>query len=208
MHIENMLHTISTFMKEPVMWALLILLILSAILLGSIAGEAIFRKLKKKCDIPDLIEQINKSDLSVIRKIITRSGLTKIQTDALTGIINHCDLPEEMRTEVAQELISEMETRYEKIIGYTDLIIKIGPVAGLMGTLIPLGPGIMALGQGDTQTLSESILTAFDTTVSGLISAAAATVISSVRKIWYKKDIAEVESVMECLLEKMQTGEN
>lgn len=36
---------------------------------------------------------------------------------------------------------------------------------GLLGTLIPLGPGIIALGQGDTQTLSTSLLTAFDTTI-------------------------------------------
>ena len=49
-----------------------------------------------------------------------------------------------------------------------DLAARIGPSLGLMGTLIPLGPGIAAMGRGDFQTLSAAIATAFDTTVLGL----------------------------------------
>ena len=37
------------------------------------------------------------------------------------------------------------------------MIAKLGPMFGLLGPLIPLGPGIVALGQGDTVTLSEYI---------------------------------------------------
>lgn len=54
------------------------------------------------------------------------------------------------------------------------MIAKLGPMFGLLGTLIPLGPGIVALGQGDTVTLSESMNVAFDTTIAGVISAAVA----------------------------------
>jgi biopolymer transport protein ExbB/TolQ len=72
---------------------------------------------------------------------------------------------------------------------------------GLMGTLIPLGPGIIALGQGDTQTLSNSLLTAFDTTVAGLASAAVASVVSMVRRSWYKDYMSMLETVAECVLE-------
>lgn len=59
------------------------------------------------------------------------------------------------------------------------MIAKLGPMFGLLGTLIPLGPGIVALGQGDTVTLSESMNVAFDTTIAGVISAAVASVIST-----------------------------
>ena len=78
----------------------------------------------------------------------------------------------------------EERSHYEKILKVSDIIARIAPMFGLLGTLIPLGPGIIALGQGDTYTLSTSLLTAFDTTVAGLISAAAAFIISAVRRSW------------------------
>ena len=82
---------------------------------------------------------------------------------------------------------------------------------GLMGTLIPLGPGLIALGQGDTKTLSSSLLIAFDTTVAGLISAAVSYIISSVRNRWYEEYMVNLETVMECILEEQNreiTDEN
>ena len=76
-----------------------------------------------------------------------------------------------------------------------------------MGTLIPLGPGLLALGQGDTKTLSDSLLIAFDTTVAGLISAAVAYIISAARKSWYEQYMVGLETVMETILEE-QSREN
>ena len=84
---------------------------------------------------------------------------------------------------------------------------KIGPMLGLMGTLIPLGPGIIALGQGDTFTLSNSLLIAFDTTVAGLVCALIALVISTIRKIWYRNDMSILETLMECILEEEQNDD-
>lgn len=36
-------------------------------------------------------------------------------------------------------------------------VAKLGPMFGLLGTLIPLGPGIVALGRSDTAALSQSM---------------------------------------------------
>ena len=108
---------------------------------------------------------------------------------------------------MARQLIADEENRYAKITKVTDLIAKIAPMFGLMGTLIPLGPGLLALGQGDTKTLSESLLIAFDTTVAGLISAAVAYIISSVRKGWYEQYMVGLETIMETILEE-QSREN
>ena len=85
----------------------------------------------------------------------------------------------------------------------TDMIAKLGPMFGLLGTLIPLGPGIVALGQGDTVTLSESMNVAFDTTIAGVISAAVASVISHIRKRWYNDDMVSLETLMEAVLEEV-----
>jgi len=80
-------------------------------------------------------------------------------------------------------------------------VARLGPMLGLMATLIPLGPGLIALGQGDTKTLADSLLTAFDATVTGLAAAAIAFAISRLRKRWYEDYLSSLEALMEGLLE-------
>ena len=79
---------------------------------------------------------------------------------------------------------------------------KRAPMLGPLGTLIPLGPGIIALGQGDTQTLSTSLLTAFDTTIAGLCAAAVCLVVTTLRKRWYGGYMADLETLMDCVCEE------
>ena len=50
-----------------------------------------------------------------------------------------------------------------------DIFARTGPMLGLMGTLIPLGPGLAALGRGDVAVLAQAVTVAFDTTVLGLL---------------------------------------
>lgn len=78
---------------------------------------------------------------------------------------------------------------------------------GLLGTLIPLGPGIIALGQGDTYTLSKSLLTAFDTTIAGLVAAALAIVVSAIRRRWYREYGSVLEALCTEVLELTKKGE-
>lgn len=119
----------------------------------------------------------------------------------LIELTKHPELTSDMRQALAVRLLEEEQARFERIVALSDTIAKLGPMFGLLGTLIPLGPGIIALGQGDTYTLSQSLLTAFDTTIAGLISAAVATVISSVRKSWYANYMSILEVLTECVLE-------
>jgi len=70
-----------------------------------------------------------------------------------------------------------------------------------MGTLIPLGPGLLALGEGDTQTLADSLIIAFDTTVLGMTVASITYVVSKIRKRWYIKDIETLDNLAEFVLE-------
>ena len=64
---------------------------------------------------------------------------------------------------------SQVEAQGRKRIERADMIARIAPMFGLMGTLIPLGPGLAALGQGNLTILTEAITIAFDTTVLGLL---------------------------------------
>ncbi|WP_028468707.1 MotA/TolQ/ExbB proton channel family protein [Neptunomonas japonica] len=68
----------------------------------------------------------------------------------------------------------------------TDLLARVGPILGLMGTLIPLGPGLTALSAGDIDILATALTVAFDTTVVGLLVGLFAYCISRIRRRWYE----------------------
>lgn len=90
--------------------------------------------------------------------------------------------------------INQIETLARKRIERADLIARVGPMLGLMGTLIPLGPGLAALGQGELQTLASAVTVAFDTTVLGLLAGIAGFTMGRLRRRWYNNLLDEIET--------------
>ncbi|MGB9792497.1 MAG: MotA/TolQ/ExbB proton channel family protein, partial [Thermacetogeniaceae bacterium] len=103
--------------------------------------------------------------------------------------------------------LSEIESYYARVTIVTDIVARLGPMFGLMATLIPLGPGLIALSQGDTRTLAESLLTAFDATVTGLAAAGVCYAISRLRKRWYEDYLTSLEALMDAILEVLVGGQ-
>ena len=64
---------------------------------------------------------------------------------------------------------------------------------GLMGTLIPLGPGLAALGEGELSVLTTAMTIAFDTTVVGLLAGIIGFVLGRMRRRWYDAVIMGLE---------------
>ena len=85
----------------------------------------------------------------------------------------------------------------KKRIERADFLAKLSPMLGLMGTLIPLGPGLAALGDGDVKILSTAMSVAFDTTVLGLLSGMAGFVIARLRRRWYDEALSLMEQKKE-----------
>ncbi|MCD8332162.1 MAG: MotA/TolQ/ExbB proton channel family protein [Oscillospiraceae bacterium] len=183
----------------------MILIILAAcvlILTGATIGEYFVERRHLKVVLPQLVDDI--CHAVNITAVLERSGLLNRQNAALLEITKHPYISADSRTALAIRLVESEEAFYSSRVKCSDLIAKLSPMFGLLGTLIPLGPGIIALGQGDTYTLSLSLLTAFDTTVVGLIVAAIAVVISAVRKKWYTQYIADIKLLMENTLEAVE----
>lgn len=75
----------------------------------------------------------------------------------------------------------------------TDLLARIPPMLGLMATIIPLGPGLAALGKGDPAQLASAVTVAFDATVLGLAAGIAGLVIGKLRRRWYEELLEHFE---------------
>ena len=76
-----------------------------------------------------------------------------------------------------------------------DFLARIPPMLGLMATIIPLGPGLAALGQGQPAQLAAAVTTAFDATVLGLIAGIIGLVVGKVRRRWYEDVLEQLERV-------------
>ena len=198
--IKDILRAVCSALQIPTIIILLLLILLIIIILGSFFAELFTERRKLKADIPELVDQLQGKNVKDQEQIVLASGLLKRQKEAVIKLIKRITYPDDTREALARQLIADEESRYARITKITDLIARIAPMFGLMGTLIPLGPGLIALGQGDTKTLSDSLLIAFDTTIAGLVSAAVAYVISGIRKGWYEQYMVGLETVMETIL--------
>ncbi|SHG63170.1 MotA/TolQ/ExbB proton channel family protein [Massilia sp. CF038] len=75
-----------------------------------------------------------------------------------------------------------------------DLLARIPPMLGLMATIIPLGPGLAALGKGDPAQLASAVTVAFDATVLGLVAGIGGLVIGKLRRRWYEETLEAMEA--------------
>ena len=203
--IHDVLRAVSSALEVPVVIVLILFLLAAAVLTGWGIAEFFTERRHLKVALPQLLEDLRTADDRAA--VIEASGLLRRQKDALLELLNHPDFNGEMRETLAVRLLEQEQDRYDKIVKLSELLARLAPMFGLLGTLIPLGPGIIALGQGDTYTLSTSLLTAFDTTVAGRVAAAFATVISTVRRGWYREYASILEAAAEMLLETEKAGE-
>lgn len=198
--LNEILRAAASALRYPVIVALILMMAAALVLLGSLIAEIFTERRHLKVKMPELVDNLRAKEIPTA-ECIADSGLLKRQKAALTELTVHPELTDNMREALAARMLDQEQNRYNRLIKYSDMICKLGPMFGLMGTLIPLGPGIIALGSGDTYTLSTSLLTAFDTTIAGLISAAVCLIISTVRKAWYGNYMSMLEALMDCVLE-------
>ncbi|MBF4509639.1 MAG: MotA/TolQ/ExbB proton channel family protein [Aeromicrobium sp.] len=95
--------------------------------------------------------------------------------------------------------LSDTEFEAARRLERTRMLVRLGPMLGLMGTLIPISPALVGLARGDVQTLADNLVIAFSTTVIGLLIGGVAYVISAVRDRLYARDVSDIEYVLETM---------
>lgn len=200
---HNVLRAVSGAMELPVVILLILLLAFAVFSVGWILAEFFSEHRHMKEDLPALLEHLrdNETDLEAA---IAESKLNRRQKATLQELTQHPDFTRPLLDDLADNLLEQEQAHYDHMIKFTDLASKLGPMLGLLGTLIPLGPGIIALGQGDTYTLSVSLMTAFDTTVAGLCIAAVCMIVSTIRRRWYAAYMADLETLTSCVCERVK----
>jgi biopolymer transport protein ExbB/TolQ len=93
----------------------------------------------------------------------------------------------------ASRNVSRVQAIARQRLERADLLARIAPMLGLMATIIPLGPGLAALGKGDPAQLASAVTVAFDATVLGLVAGIAGLVIGKLRRRWYEETLEAME---------------
>lgn len=200
--LTSALNVISQSFLIPVIVILLIFAVYAVITLGGLISEYISRKKVPTSVIKDLIFSIsNASDVETVEKNIDQSIIPNSQKKILSEILSANSLNKGSQDALATKLIESEEDRIEKILEKTDIVTRLGPTLGLMGTLIPMGPGLAALGSGDVTALAQAIIVAFDTTVVGIGSGAVAYLTSRLRRRWYDDYLSNLDALSAVILE-------
>jgi biopolymer transport protein ExbB/TolQ len=196
---------ISQSLQIPVIIFLIIFAIFAVITLGGLVSEYTSRRKISVDSLEKIIYSIsNAESYEEILSIIKNARIYESQKVILTKVLRANSLPEEARHTLAKKLIEAEENKFNKILEKTDIVTKIGPTLGLMGTLIPMGPGLAALGSGDVNTLANAIIVAFDTTVVGIGSGAVAYFVSKIRRRWYEEYLSDLDALIDTILVKLK----
>jgi len=101
----------------------------------------------------------------------------------------------ENQPRLVKKCLEDVELDMARRLGRLSFVTRTGPMLGLVGTLVPLGPALAALAAGDMQSLSGNLVIAFTTTVFGIIVGSVAFGTAIVRRGWYEQDISDLEFV-------------
>ncbi len=202
--LTGTLDLISQSLTIPVLIILLIIFIVSVVTIGVVVAEYSSRKDISVETIKELIYSINNARTpSDIKHLIDNSDLPKSQKIVLNNIASSESLTKTSREVLARKLVENEEEKIDSKLRKTDIITRIGPTLGLMGTLIPLGPGLAALGSGDINTLASSLTVAFNTTIVGIGSGALAYFLGKIRGSWYDKYLSDLDALSDAVLDNM-----
>lgn len=198
------LNVVSQSLQIPVIIFLLIFAVFAVFAFGGLISDYSSRiKLTREYKEKFLFSLVNAGSIEELKNIVNGSAIYDSQKEVLLKIIGAHSLSSESREAWALNLIEEEEVKLTKSLEKVDIVTRIGPTLGLMGTLIPMGPGLAALGNGDVTTLASAIIVAFDTTVVGIGSGAIAYVISKVRRRWYEEYLSNLQLFVNAVLENL-----
>jgi biopolymer transport protein ExbB/TolQ len=191
---------ISNSLLYPVIIILLGLVVWSLISVGQFLSEYASRsrdiaRLKAGCR--DAYEHIQKQEYNKAAEVLNASGSNDLLKNFIADLV--ASLRASKFSVEAEKLLQDYELKITKELEKARLVAKLGPMFGLMGTLIPLGPALMGLTSGDIQQLATNMVVAFSTTVLGLLTGGIAYAIVVVKKRWYTQDLSDMEYVVEVL---------
>ncbi|MCV6628860.1 MAG: MotA/TolQ/ExbB proton channel family protein [Flavobacteriaceae bacterium] len=182
--ITNILYWISTGLLIPVIALLLFGFVRALMLLGGFFGMYIGR-VKNEKQQQQLIAELETQQVDT-----GQIKGNKLFNTHLQRILNA-----QKQAVGIEKVLADFEIASEKELSSSKSLAKLGPMIGLMGTLIPMGPALVGLAQGDIASMAQNMQVAFSTTVVGLFAGAIGYVTQLVKQRWFVADLNNLEYI-------------
>lgn len=191
-YISDILFWISTGLLVPVVVLLILFFLRSLLLLGNFFGQYLQTR-KTDRVFREKILNLTSETVGDFRRELPENPKSPL-LKTLTLLMDSAD-----NRPRRQLLLSDYEVAAEKDMALSKTLSKMGPMLGLMGTLIPMGPALVGLSTGDISSMAYNMQVAFATTVVGLFSAAIGFITQQVKQRWYTQDLNRLEFVSDML---------
>lgn len=191
--LNKLIYWISTGFLVPTVLLLVFLFFRALLLIGSFYGFYMNR-LKTRRRIVPLITGLNGDN---VRELATDGLPASSFKEALDRIVENA--PSEV---IREKVLTDYELLTQKELDLARTLSKVGPILGLIGTLIPIQPALVGLSNGDLTSIAKNMQEGFASTIIGLIIGGVGFIILQIKQRWYNEDLADLEFIHELISEK------
>lgn len=179
--ISKTLFWVSNSLLIPDIILLLFLFFRAFLLAGSTYNRFIIRR-KNSEILLQKIKILSKENIKEIQKNIPDSD-NSLYVSYLRQLLSN------PQSEAYSDfLITNFEIEAEKDISKSKILAKLGPVLGLIGTLIAMSPALVGLSSGDISGMAYNMQIVFATTVIGLVISMIGLVTQQIKQRWYAQE--------------------
>lgn len=177
-------------LRVPVMLAAAAILLACGFELGRFAAEAWRRRVRSRgADLSRLVrDAVADPGSAALCAYRAPSGFAATALEAIAAARSDGGRPRDVEAALAA-----YEVAVQRRLDRTRVLVRAGPAIGLMGTLIPLAPGLEALGDGNVVQLADDLRDAFAATVIGLLVGTVAFALTLRRTRLYSEDLEALE---------------
>ena len=180
-NLEELMYQMSDFFMAPVLILLAILFGYSLIALGAFFCQS-WQRRQNRSNFFDALEGEQSGDLRGYPLVALRRSKPSVSQDEL---------------DVAA--LEDMEG--------VRMVSRLAPMLGLIATMVPMGPALKSLADGNVQGISENLIVAFSAVIFGLVIASVTFWIASVKKRWLAAELVAISSRIEALNAANDEGE-
>ncbi len=194
-YISDILFWISTGLLVPTVVLLVLFFVRALLLVGGFFGQLLARR-KADAQMDEVLNQLTVENVEQLLEKLPSTGL------GIAAPFYHRLVAASTDAPLRERILAEFDIAADADQNLPRTLAKMGPVLGLMGTLIPMGPALVGLSSGDIASMAYNMQVAFATTVVGLVIGAIGTLTIQVKKRWLAADASRLDFIEARLAQK------
>lgn len=187
-NISQILFLVSDSLLIPDIIVLLVLFVRALFLVGSFYNQYI-TKYKNERQLRPILNQLTPERMEELQAALPEKD-NSLYIKYLRAI-----LARPTDDTYADYMITNFENDAEKDVVTSKLLAKVGPILGLIGTLIAMSPALTGLSQGDISKMASNMQVVFATTVVGLVVSLVGLVTLQFKQRWYAKEVNQLDYI-------------